>query len=53
MNIKKLGVCLLNIGNNMETSRLLLVSVFCNVQRTPYFGDKDTINFGSGEIVRG
>jgi len=29
----------------METSGLLLVSVFCNMQRTPQFGDKDTINF--------
>ena len=35
MNIKKLGVCLYNIGNNMVTSGLLLVSVFCNMQRTP------------------
>ena len=35
MNIKKLGVCLYNIGNNMETSGLLVVSVFCNMQRTP------------------
>ena len=35
LNIKKLGVCLYNIGNNMETSGLLLVSVFCNMQRTP------------------
>ena len=35
MNIKKLGVCLYHIGNNMETSGLLLVSVFCNIQRTP------------------
>ena len=26
----------------METSGLLLVSVFCNMQRTPQFGDKDT-----------
>ena len=45
MKIKKLGVCLYNIGNNMETSGLLLVSVFCNMQRTPQFGDKDTIFF--------
>ena len=29
----------------METSGLLLVSVFCNMQRTPQFGDKDTIFF--------
>ena len=34
-----------SIGNNMETSGLLLVSVFCNMQRTPQFGDKDTIFF--------
>ena len=45
MKIKKLGVCLYYIGNNMETSGLLLVSVFCNMQRTPQFGDKDTIFF--------
>ncbi len=32
----------------METSGLLLVSVFCNMQRTPQFGDKDTIFFLDG-----
>jgi hypothetical protein len=45
LKIKKLGVCLYYIGNNMETSGLLLVSVFCNMQRTPQFGDKDTTIF--------
>ena len=33
------------IGNDMETSGLLLVSVFCNMQRTPLYGCKDTTFF--------
>ena len=37
-----LGVCLYYIGNNMETSGLLLVSEFCKMQRTPQFEGKDT-----------
>ena len=45
MKIKKLGVCLYYIGNNMETSGLLLVSVFCNIQRTPQFGEQRYDNF--------
>ena len=31
----ELDVCPHNIGNNQETSGLLLVSIFCNIQRTP------------------
>ena len=40
LNIKKLRIYLSNIGNDMETSGLLLVSVFCNIQRTHFWGAK-------------
>ena len=44
-HLYKLDVCLHNIDNNMKTSGLLLVSVFCNIQRTPQFEGKDTTIF--------
>ena len=53
LNIKKLQEYLFYIGNDMETSGLLLVSVFCSMQRTPLIDGKGTIKFRISYSIHG